>query len=342
VAEKIDKPDERRISAAAESKGKERRCRIAAHTSAASSAGAGLGFVVDQTGSARSYARSVARLHDLRWSAGTRLLAPGILGRKSSLGDRIELLLRRGREFSARPLLASLGVSALLLALLLGAGSLIPSWIAIAQTKEALPAAKFEVASINPDKSGRDLVRIIGAPHEGRFYATGATLKLLIILAYDTDDWRILGGPKWINSERFDIEAKADTSLNEELKKLNLDQAWFIKDRMLQELLADRFKLKVHSKTRELPVYVLVVAKKGPKLEVAREEGPTSNSDNSRGSHGVVRAVPTGGRSQQLSFQDEPISSLTACLSGSWVAAPFWMRPGSREDITSPSSGRRM
>jgi len=91
-------------------------------------------FVVARTGSAGGYARSLARLHDLRSSKGTRLLAPALLGRNVSLADRIESLLRRGREFSTRPSLAKLGVSALLLAVLLGAGGLLPGWIAVAQT----------------------------------------------------------------------------------------------------------------------------------------------------------------------------------------------------------------
>ncbi len=91
-------------------------------------------FVVARTGSAGGYARSLARMHDLRSSKGTRLLAPALLGRNVSLADRIESLLRRGREFSTRPSLAKLGVSALLLAVLLGAGGLLPGWIAVAQT----------------------------------------------------------------------------------------------------------------------------------------------------------------------------------------------------------------
>jgi beta-lactamase regulating signal transducer with metallopeptidase domain len=102
-------------------------------------------FVVAKTGSARSYARSLARLHELRWHAGARLLTPAILGRNSSLADRIESLLRRGRRFSERASLASLGVTALLLALLFTAGGLIPDWIVIAQTSAALPRS-FEVA----------------------------------------------------------------------------------------------------------------------------------------------------------------------------------------------------
>lgn len=246
-------------------------------------------FVVTRTGSARSYARSLARLHDLRWSGGSRLLAPGILGRNSSLGDRIESLLRRRREISARPSLASLGASAILLFVLLGAGGLLPDWITIARAKasasqtlvssQALNAvltnAKFEVASIKPDKpsdrgKNQMFFSIVGRPNDGRFYATGPTLRMLIRLAYDVQDSQIVGGPSWINHSRFDIQAKADSSVNAELRKLTPDQARLVKEHMLQDLLRERFKLTLHRETRTMPIYALVVAKNGPKLQVSK------------------------------------------------------------------------
>lgn len=231
-------------------------------------------FVVAQTGSARSYARSLARLHDLRWSTGTRLLAAGILGRNSSLGNRIESLLRRSRKFSARPSLASLGVSALLLAALLGAGGLIPGWLAIAQTK-VTSWPSFEVVSIRPHRpSGRSIRRIMDHPNDGRFYATGVTVKVLIENAYHTEDAQVVGGPSWIDSERFDIQAKADSTTDAELQKLGLDQAMLVKRRMVQELLADRFGLKLHHETKDLRVYALMVAKHGLKIQEVSKPGP--------------------------------------------------------------------
>src|SRR6266853_2169885 len=73
------------------------------------------------------------------------LLAVGIFGRKSNLGDRIEMLLRRGRTFSPRVSSARVGVSAAALSGLVLAGSLAPRWIAFAQQQ---PRPSFEVASI--------------------------------------------------------------------------------------------------------------------------------------------------------------------------------------------------
>jgi bla regulator protein blaR1 len=267
-------------------------------------------FVVAQTGSARNYARSLARLHDLRWSTGTRLLAPGILGRNSSLADRIEVLLRRGREFSARPSLASLGVSAFLLALLLTAGGLVPGWVAIAQTNAATP--KFEVASIKPHKStGRRMFFSINNQF-GRFYATGPTLRMLIRLAYDVQDSQIVGGPSWIIRDRFDIQAKADSSIDAEMRKLPPDQARLVKEHMLQSLLADRFKLTLHRETRNMPIYALVVAKNGPKLQESKVGSAVPHGGGGPG--GLVR-MRFGGGEQEITSQGTSMSFLAQLLS---------------------------
>src|SRR5215472_6473159 len=91
-------------------------------------------------------------------------------------------------------------------------------------------------------------------------------LKMLIGFAYNMKDFQISGGPSWIDSERFDIEAKMDESSIAALKKLTPEQALEQRRLMVQSLLAERFNLKVNRSTRELPIYALVVAKNGPKL----------------------------------------------------------------------------
>jgi bla regulator protein blaR1 len=96
--------------------------------------------------------------------------------------------------------------------------------------------------------------------------ATGLTVKFLIGFAYDVKDFQISGGPGWIDSEHYDIEAKIDDATAEALKKLPLDQMLEQRRIMLRSLLADRFKLKVTESSKELPIYALVVAKNGPKL----------------------------------------------------------------------------
>jgi bla regulator protein BlaR1 len=203
------------------------------------------------------------------------LLAVGIFG-ASKLGDRIEMLLKRGRDFSPR---ASLGRVAVCAAALLGitlAGSRAPRWIAFAQQPDR---PSFEVVSVKPgDPSDRRV--LVAMQPGGRFTATNATLKMLIGFAYDLRDHQMAGGPSWLGSERYNVEAKADSATpippasNGATMRL-----------MAQSFLAERFKLAVHHETKEEQVYELVVAKGGPKLKEATDtaKGPQQGLGMGRG-----------------------------------------------------------
>jgi len=136
-----------------------------------------------------------------------------------------------------------------------------------AQSQQAAigtPAPAFDVASIKPDHGGTGLFRI--RADAGRFVAENATLKFLLQYAYHVKDSQISGAAGWIDSEHFDIDAKVDDSSGDAQRKLNSDEDGAQLRLMVQSLLADRFKLTLHHETKELPIYVLVVAKNGPKL----------------------------------------------------------------------------
>ncbi len=225
-------------------------------------------FVVAHTGSARNYVRSLARLHDLRWTTGTRLLAPELLGRESLLGDRIKSLLRHGRKFSTRPSPASLGASVLLLGVLLGAAGLIPGWVAVAQTKAASPTS-FEVASIRLAKPANRMMGIGIYPSPGRFSATNVRLVDLIVDAYNVRYVQVQTKslPSWARTQRYAVQAVMPPG-TPRLVGPQLDR---IQARMLQSLLVDRFKLKVHFTTKLLPAYDLMVAKGGPKMRLMND-----------------------------------------------------------------------
>ncbi len=121
----------------------------------------------------------------------------------------------------------------------------------------ALP--RFEVVSIKPnaqggsDIQGLGIVRVLPG---GRLSAEKAQLRYLIQNAYGLRAFQLTGGPGWIDSAHFDIEAKADGDPSPAQMRL-----------MMQALLADRFKLTAHRETKELPVYELTAAKGGLKLE---------------------------------------------------------------------------
>jgi uncharacterized protein (TIGR03435 family) len=139
------------------------------------------------------------------------------------------------------------------------------------QTLAVADPGTFDVASVKLNKSAADSSSTTFAPG-GMFTAHNATLRGVIQEAYDLKDDRLLGGPDWVGSERYDIDAKSESPVSNE-RALS----------MLQALLADRFQLKVHHETIQLPVYALTVGKNGPKLKegadsncVVRPSGPPS------------------------------------------------------------------
>ena len=135
----------------------------------------------------------------------------------------------------------------------------------------------FEAATVKVNKSGSSSS---GSNFDhGRYTATNIALKnLMNYSAYGIPEPRILGGPKWLDSERFDIEAKIDSSAADQMRTLSREQRKLQMQAMFQQLLADRFKLSVHWETRELPVYALVAAKNGPKLQVSTKPGSGTSS----------------------------------------------------------------
>jgi uncharacterized protein (TIGR03435 family) len=113
----------------------------------------------------------------------------------------------------------------------------------------------------------------LGFQGSGSLQARGITLKQLIQLAYDLGyfgvDQRLVGGPKWMGTARFDLDAKCDDDLAHTFQKAPIEQLMGIEQTMLRELLADRFKLRLHHETRQLPVLLLVPARGGPRLTVS-------------------------------------------------------------------------
>jgi bla regulator protein BlaR1 len=213
-------------------------------------------WVVARTGSARPYAASLARLVELRQAPRGEMLASGLLGSGSRIGDRIEFLLRCDRTFSPRASTTSVAASTIVLCGLMLAGSLVPRWIAFAQ---AQPRPAFDVVSIKPNVSG--VREVTFAPMSGgRLTVENNPVTNLIQNAYGVRRNQIVGGPGWMDSDRFDIEARAEGSPAKDQLML-----------MVQTLLEDRFKLKVHRETRELPVFILTAAKSGVKLKPWQE-----------------------------------------------------------------------
>jgi uncharacterized protein (TIGR03435 family) len=146
-------------------------------------------------------------------------------------------------------------------------------------TAATAPRPAFEVVSVKPNHSASGGVMIRMAPG-GRFNAENITVKFLLEEAYRVKENQISGAPGWLDTERFDIEAKPDGSFAAGEQKGNPQEQHKQLMLMLQSMLEDRFKLVLHHETKELPVYALVVAKSGPKLHESAPEPPGTSDDD--------------------------------------------------------------
>jgi len=128
---------------------------------------------------------------------------------------------------------------------------------------------EFEVAAVKPAEANA-VGRWIRMQTVHQFVAHNSTLLYLIAPAYDVSPHAISGGPAWVDADRFEITAKAPGEVRPN---------WEEQMAMLRKLLADRFQLSFHKTPREMPAYVLTVAKSGSKLKEAKPsdapaEGP--------------------------------------------------------------------
>lgn len=139
--------------------------------------------------------------------------------------------------------------------------ALIVAFTAVTAVAQTGQKSRFEVVSIKHNlETGSQIFRL---EESGRFVAVRIPVKYLIGRAFGVDRTYVLGGPNWIESDVYSIEAKADgTIASEQLQG------------MLQSLLAERFQLKAHQERRELPVYELVVAGGGAKIKRSDDQTP--------------------------------------------------------------------
>ena len=128
--------------------------------------------------------------------------------------------------------------------------------ISSAPGQEKAPRLTFEVAAIRLSQPGVRSGGIKPMPGGDGYLVQNMPVKIMISLMYKVPSRQITGGPDWIETEPYDIEAKADRSYN--IDDLHV---------MFQNLLADRFNLKFHKETRQGPVYALMVDKSGLKMK---------------------------------------------------------------------------
>ena len=157
----------------------------------------------------------------------------------------------------------------------------------IAQTT-AVASPAFDAATVKPVKEP-DPNHMRDRTEGRRFTTRYTTLSNLLMMAYQLDPRQIIGGPAWVTTDEYDIDAVA----------VDATQLAQHREEMLQRLLADRFQLDFHRETRDMPVYVLTVAKDGPKLKAGDP------------------AAPSGSGCQRLgvcSFRNDPVAHFSRWL----------------------------
>lgn len=158
--------------------------------------------------------------------------------------------------------------------------------LAFTQSTEPKPAFVMADIHVSPDAqnggaimiNGRRAFPYVGA---GRYEIRRASLLDLITQAYGADADKVTGGPNWLEWDTYDINAKLPAESTTETQKV-----------MLQNLLADRFKLVVHNDTKDLPAYTLT-AGKTPKIK--QSEGPVDTGCRGQIGGPGVTAMPGAG-----------------------------------------------
>jgi len=169
------------------------------------------------------------------------------------------------------------------------------------QAASSTATPTFESASIKPNPStGKQFSKVMFSLQDGSYTARGITLQMLIQMAYHVQDAQLSGGPDWINTQKFDIDAKLNSAVTDAFHKQSQDQKNFDDEAALKALLAERFRLVLHPEAKNLPVYELVVAEGGPKLQESKTEHFIHLERGEMISSGVSISILTNELSQAL------------------------------------------
>jgi uncharacterized protein (TIGR03435 family) len=213
-------------------------------------------------------------------------------------------------------------------ALVLLVSILILASLAFGQATEPLPT--FEAADVHSSPRSNNPVTRGGFVRGGRYEFKQATMLDLVANAYSLEADKVLGGPSWLETDRFDIIAKAPASANNDTAKL-----------MLRALLIDRFKLAVHNEDRPTSVYALTALKeRGPQLKEASGggqigcQGVPQNPEPGVIPYSVIvcRNLPMDAIANVLrqtagGYFDQPVVDMTG-LKGTWDFELKWTGRG--------------
>jgi uncharacterized protein (TIGR03435 family) len=209
-------------------------------------------LAVAACGDALLYARALSEMEGSR-----RIhLNPALAVNGGSLRRRIARLLgSEPRRIAAAPLIP--------IALLAGL-ALAPRIVAQPEIVSSSSLPAFEVASVKPSDPDSQLKIDFAAG--GRLFVRHATLRFLIKIAYDVTDDQLAGGPGWVGSARFDVQARPSVPQPGDPATMSKDELTLFHEPMrlrLQRLLAERFQLELTKESKPMPIFALVAAKPG-------------------------------------------------------------------------------
>jgi bla regulator protein BlaR1 len=214
--------------------------------------------VLKMAGDPNDYAEGILNVCKFYLSSPL-VCASGVSG--SDLKKRIEAIVENraasGLNLSRKMLLTAAGLAAVCGPVTIGVLGAVPSPGQVQHEAMAVSPKEFEVASIKIHKGPDEGFHITG--DRGLWRAINVPPKFLVEIAYDLRPGQLIGAPKWIETEHYDIEGKFAGGRGPAPKVDGIGP-------YLQSLLADRFQLKFHNETRDMPVYVLSVSKTGVKL----------------------------------------------------------------------------
>jgi uncharacterized protein (TIGR03435 family) len=158
-------------------------------------------------------------------------------------------------------------------------------FVPMAEQRTALTSQPtFEVATVKPSPPNEQRTFITGSPD--RFTAVAASLRSLVAYAYRLRDFQIVGGPVWANSDRWAVDAKmAPEFVSQTRTDLAIPDT---KALMVQSLLNERFKLKIHWEKRDLPAYALMFTKTGSKLKISTAQSSANAPASAPTLHGPL------------------------------------------------------
>jgi uncharacterized protein (TIGR03435 family) len=177
------------------------------------------------------------------------------------------------------------------------------------------PAPAFEVASVKTVYDNKTwAIRHV----DTQLYRSQTNAMQLLTWAWKVRNFQISGAPAWLTEDRFEIQGTTGHPVGDDRVRL-----------MLQSLLADRFRLKIHRETRELPVYVLVIGKSGSKLLKSNgQPEPGTRGININAGKLVARDGAMDALAEVLTTNlDRPVLDQTG-LTGGYDFTLTWDQPG--------------